>query len=395
MNTNVICADAVRWALKNTSYKSFTEILRECQHFRNIISRGGFKLNGGTFRENNTVQRLVVKICSDQDFARMVMIYNGKSSDSFLGIGECFQAFDKKWLRKNWREVLRAMKDPRPMVMAFLTDGNSTGLRRIGEIIAGQKNFWRDDTPESPNAEIIRKRLRSRYICRALSFLEVKHRAPAQDASQPSDATPASQAAPQNAPAPESASAPAPAPVAQPTAAPAVASTPAAILPPPTAGILPLIPQAPVATAVPPPAPEPPPPAPEKPQVENKRVVDLKREIAAMRKQARADADKAAEALKEKNKQIAALQKRIDEIDASLNGALTELANEKDRQVDNAIALYEKEVFGINPDAKLFAQSIAEKNASLDERVNRAIKLQEERNRKHGTNSELRKQRDR
>lgn len=422
-----ICNEAIKWALRNISYRDFTVMLRECQHFRNIINRGGFKLNGGSFREASTVQRLASKIASDPDFARMIMLYNYRDDGKFTAVSDAYGTFDPKWLRVHWRGVMRFLRDPRPLVLGFIADAGNKELRRIGELLLNINNFWLD-RPEAHNYAVINSRADNRIFLQMMSFLHGKP-IPGLDqiesllaggqgggvanVAQGAGATGKSafetgeifarmplihdvmtlirSAADANA----GGASPADGGAAIPEAAPSGGLI--APLASSGMGILPLTPPSavPVASSASSVASEAVSAPPAVRPGESARIAELRREIAQMRRERREESDKLNAELKEKKRTISSLERRLAEVQDTFDGALRELAEEKDRQVDAAVNAFERTVLGINPDLQLFARQAMEKDGSLDARIRNALERQNELNQRHGSCRQLREERKR
>ncbi len=325
-----ICADALRWALRNTSYTTFNSLLGKCPKLSQAVHRGGFKLAPNTFRDNNTVQRLVTVINNDLEFARLVMLSTVDATSRISPVLQAYEMLSPDWLAAHWRVLFRTLQDPRPWAAAAFADSSQPRLHRLGELLMGKSAFWKDAPPTTGERAI---GAMPSDECRRL------HQFPAVLAHL----MPAGVAAPAD-----------------------NAARPAA------PGLIPLTPAS---------------------ARDSARIGELHQERDQLRKQLRIAEQQHNEAIAAKDKAYAALQGEIGGLRDDLQNALAELAADKDDAVRQQVLNFEALTLGVHPDLETFARLAQQKSVNLKDRVANALQRQRELNRNFGTRQQLRDER--
>ena len=143
---NSICLEAIRWGLRQFSYKDFVAFVQSSPALKSALTKGGFSLNANNFRQENTVRRLLNVLSRREEFAQSLMttIARGrleveKKPNGLLPGG----AATFKWLEEHWRDKFAEMADARPLAILFYRDEAHVRLARMAELLMKARSFWK------------------------------------------------------------------------------------------------------------------------------------------------------------------------------------------------------------------------------------------------------------
>ena len=143
---NSICLEAIRWGLRQFSYKDFVAFVQSSPALKSAMTKGGFTLNANNFRQENTVRRLLNVLSRREEFAQSLLttIARGrqeaeKRPNGLLSGG----AATFKWLEEHWRDKFVEMADARPLAILFYRDEAHVRLARVADLLMKARNFWK------------------------------------------------------------------------------------------------------------------------------------------------------------------------------------------------------------------------------------------------------------
>ena len=144
--SNSICQEAIRWGLRQFSYKDFVVFFQASPTLKSAITKGGFTLNVNNFRQENTVRRLLNLLARREEFTQafLAAVARGyqeaeRKPGGLLAGG----AATYKWLEEHWRDKFAELSDARPLAIAFYHDEAHVRLARVADLLMNARNFWK------------------------------------------------------------------------------------------------------------------------------------------------------------------------------------------------------------------------------------------------------------
>lgn len=432
-----ICPEAIQWMLRRYEFRDFNNALNNDSAVKHALTRGGFTMSERNFRQEKTTRRILVVLQKHDEFAHYFAL---NLAEIFACLEKMLQApketrdAQAAWLEKYWREKFLTMRDPRPLALVCCQLQMYPRLQRLGALLLKAPSFWRGKkNPTTPRKEKTPRAIPTEPL--SLFVAEEKAKRDAENAQrqervekkQKSVLKPEEPAAPVVAPvakAEEPASVSV-APVSQgllPLTKPheaAGAAGPVAPVP----GIVPL-----VASAVPAPSPvvttagedsssavaE---PAVVDPVAESsgqesekwrdsndvqtlksllskarQRNGELSRENDALRKKARTQEELRVKEHRLDGEEKARMQKELTEIRDDFDDAIDELRDQFQEVQRQQMASFYTEALGIHPEQLALLSECVDSGRGLEERANRLLAKQRERDKTFGIYQKLRDQ---
>ncbi len=427
-----ICPEAIQWMLRRYEFRDFNNALNNDPAVKQALTRGGFTLSERNFRQEKTTRRILVVLQKHDEFAHYFAL-------NLAGIFACLEKMlqapketrnaQAAWLENYWREKFLEMRDPRTLALVFCQLQMYPRLQRLGALLLKAPSFWRGKkNPTTPRKEKTPRTVPTEPL--SLFVAEENAKREAENAQRQERVKKKQETAPapvETAPAPvETAPAPvetvavpmAPAsqgllPLTKSHEAGAAAST---VVP----GIVPLVSSSAVAAPVEPAAVEESAAVVSVPVVESvsssgkegekwrdssdvqelksmlskarQRNGELSRENDALRKKARTQEELRAKAQRLDGEEKARMQKELSEIRDDFDDAIDELRDQFQETQRMQMASFYTEALGIHPEQLALLTESVDRGKSLEERANRLLAKQRERDKSHGVYQKLRDQ---
>ncbi len=441
-----ICPEAIQWMLRRYEFRDFNNALNNDPAVKQALTRGGFTLSERNFRQEKTTRRILVVLQKHDEFAHYFAL-------NLAGIFACLEKMlqapketrnaQAAWLENYWREKFLEMRDPRTLALVFCQLQMYPRLQRLGALLLKAPSFWRGKkNPTTPRKEKTPRTVPTEPLSLFVAEENAKREAenaqrqervkkkqetvPAAVETAPA-AVEAVPAAVETAPAPvETVAAPvetvavpmAPAsqgllPLTKSHEAGAAAST---VVP----GIVPLVSSSAVVVPVETAAIEKSAVVAPVPVVESvsssgkegekwrdssdvqelksmlskarQRNGELSRENDALRKKARTQEELRAKAQRLDGEEKARMQKELSEIRDDFDDAIDELRDQFQETQRMQMASFYTEALGIHPEQLALLTESVDRGKSLEERANRLLAKQRERDKSHGVYQKLRDQ---
>jgi hypothetical protein len=451
-----ICPEAIQWMLRRYEFRDFNNALNNDPAVKQALTRGGFTLSERNFRQEKTTRRILVVLQKHDEFAHYFALNLAgifACLEKMLQAPKETRNAQAAWLEKYWREKFLAMRDPRTLALVFCQLQMYPRLQRLGALLLKAPSFWRGKkNPTTPRKEKTPRVVPSEPL--SLFVAEENAKREAENAQRQERAKKKQENAPkpaenapvkaENAPVPvetvpvESApveSAPTPvAPVSQgllPLTKSHEAAVVAPVAPAVVQGIVPLVaPSAPEGAATPEPAAAESAAVDETASEESAPVVapavepvvspvkevekwrdssdvqelksmlskarqrngELSRENDALRKKARTQEELRAKAQRLDGEEKARMQKELSEIRDDFDDAIDELRDQFQETQRLQMASFYTEALGIHPEQLALLTESVDTGKNLEERANRLLAKQRERDKTFGVYQKLRDQ---
>ncbi len=448
-----ICPEAIQWMLRRYEFRDFNNALNNDPAVKQALTRGGFTLSERNFRQEKTTRRILVVLQKHDEFAHYFAL---NLAGIFACLEKMLQApketrnAQAAWLENYWREKFLEMRDPRTLALVFCQLQMYPRLQRLGALLLKAPSFWRGKknpttprkektprtVPTEPLSLFVAEENAKREAENAQRQERVKKKqetalAPVETAPAPVEAAPA---------AVEAAAAPVEAVPAPVEAVPAPVETVAVPMAPASQGLLPLtksheagaaastvvpgivplVSSSAVVVPVEPAAVEESAAVVSVPVVESvsssgkegekwrdssdvqelksmlskarQRNGELSRENDALRKKARTQEELRAKAQRLDGEEKARMQKELSEIRDDFDDAIDELRDQFQETQRMQMASFYTEALGIHPEQLALLTESVDRGKSLEERANRLLAKQRERDKSHGVYQKLRDQ---
>ncbi len=437
-----ICPEAIQWMLRRYEFRDFNNALNNDPAVKQALTRGGFTLSERNFRQEKTTRRILVVLQKHDEFAHYFAL-------NLAGIFACLEKMlqapketrnaQAAWMEKYWREKFLAMRDPRTLALVFCQLQMYPRLQRLGALLLKAPSFWRGKkNPTTPRKEktprVVPPEPLSLFVAEENAKREAENaqrqervKKKQEDASKPAETS--AVVAAESAPAPVAPVAP----VSQgllPLTKSHEAAVEALAAPAVVPGIVPLVaPSAPVAATLeaavaesaaveetvseesaPVVAPAVDPVVSPVKEVEKwrdssdvqelksmlskarQRNGELSRENDALRKKARTQEELRAKAQRLDGEEKARMQKELSEIRDDFDDAIDELRDQFQETQRLQMASFYTEALGIHPEQLALLTESVDTGKGLEERANRLLAKQRERDKTFGVYQKLRDQ---
>ena len=446
-----ICPEAIQWMLRRYEFRDFNNALNNDPAVKQALTRGGFTLSERNFRQEKTTRRILVVLQKHDEFAHYFAL---NLAGIFACLEKMLQApketrnAQAAWLEKYWREKFLAMRDPRTLALVFCQLQMYPRLQRLGALLLKAPSFWRGKkNPTTPRKEktvrVVPPEPLSLFVAEENAKREAENAQRQECVKKKQENAPnsaeipaavAAESAPAIVEAATVESAPASvAPVSQgllPLTKSHEAAVVAPVAPAVVPGIVPLVSSAPAgavtsepaaaeSAAVEEPVPEETSPvvasagepvvSPVK-EVEKwrdssdvqelksmlskarQRNGELSRENDALRKKARTQEELCAKAQRLDGEEKARMQKELSEIRDDFDDAIDELRDQFQETQRLQMASFYTEALGIHPEQLALLTESVDTGKNLEERANRLLAKQRERDKTFGVYQKLRDQ---
>ncbi len=447
-----ICPEAIQWMLRRYEFRDFNNALNNDPAVKQALTRGGFTLSERNFRQEKTTRRILVVLQKHDEFAHYFAL---NLAGIFACLEKMLQApketrnAQAAWLENYWREKFLEMRDPRTLALVFCQLQMYPRLQRLGALLLKAPSFWRGKknpttprkektprtVPTEPLSLFVAEENAKREAENAQRQERVKKKqetalAPVETAPAAVETVPAAvetaPAAVETAPAAVETVAVPMAPVSQGLLpltksheageVAGAASAASTVVP----GIVPLVSSSAVVVPVETAAIEKSAAVVSVPVVESvsssgkegekwrdssdvqelksmlskarQRNGELSRENDALRKKARTQEELRAKAQRLDGEEKARMQKELSEIRDDFDDAIDELRDQFQETQRMQMASFYTEALGIHPEQLALLTESVDRGKSLEERANRLLAKQRERDKSHGVYQKLRDQ---
>ncbi len=447
-----ICPEAIQWMLRRYEFRDFNNALNNDPAVKQALTRGGFTLSERNFRQEKTTRRILVVLQKHDEFAHYFAL---NLAGIFACLEKMLQApketrnAQAAWLENYWREKFLEMRDPRTLALVFCQLQMYPRLQRLGALLLKAPSFWRGKkNPTTPRKEKTPRTVPteplSLFVAEENAKREAENAQRQERVKKKQETVPAAvETAPAAVEAVPAAVETAPAPVetvAAPVETVAVPMAPASqgLLPLTKShgagevagaasaastvvpGIVPLVSSSAVAAPVETAAIEESAAVVSVPVVEGvsssgkegekwrdssdvqelksmlskarQRNGELSRENDALRKKARTQEELRAKAQRLDGEEKARMQKELSEIRDDFDDAIDELRDQFQETQRMQMASFYTEALGIHPEQLALLTESVDRGKSLEERANRLLAKQRERDKSHGVYQKLRDQ---
>ncbi len=434
-----ICPEAIQWMLRRYEFRDFNNALNNDPAVKQALTRGGFTLSERNFRQEKTTRRILVVLQKHDEFAHYFAL-------NLAGIFACLEKMlqapketrnaQAAWLENYWREKFLEMRDPRTLALVFCQLQMYPRLQRLGALLLKAPSFWRGKkNPTTPRKEKTPRTVPTEPL--SLFVAEENAKREAENAQRQERVKKKQETVPA---AVETAPAAVEAVPAAVEAVPAAVETVAVPMAPVSQGLLPLtksheagaaastvvpgivplVSSSAVVAPVEPAAIEESAAVVSVPVVEGvsssgkegekwrdssdvqelksmlskarQRNGELSRENDALRKKARTQEELRAKAQRLDGEEKARMQKELSEIRDDFDDAIDELRDQFQETQRMQMASFYTEALGIHPEQLALLTESVDRGKSLEERANRLLAKQRERDKSHGVYQKLRDQ---
>lgn len=145
-----ICMEAIEWIIPQMPDSFYITLKKSCAHVLIDITRGGFKINRASINSNKILFNRFANLLSRFD-TPIMLAANWAVRENFESSFCFILSLRKDWLRNNWRSLLRAAIDPRPLAIALNSEGNSDSFCRIlgRRLLRWCPSLWRNTLNKS------------------------------------------------------------------------------------------------------------------------------------------------------------------------------------------------------------------------------------------------------
>lgn len=444
-----ICPEAIQWMLRRYEFRDFNNALNNDPEVKRALTRGGFTMSERNFRQEKTTRRILVVLQKHDEFAHYFAL---NLAEIFACLEKMLQApketrdAQAAWLEKYWREKFLAMRDPRPLALVCCQLQMYPRLQRLGALLLKAPSFWRGKkNPTTPRKEKTPRAIPteplSLFVAEENAKRDAENARRQERAKRKEESVPKPEETPAPVAAPAKAEEPAPVSVAsakaEETPAVSVASASQGLLPltkpheasgssgavAPVPGIVPLVgPAVPApspveasagelsSSAVPVPAVAEPVSGPSGKEGEKwrdsndvqtlksllskarQRNGELSRENDALRKKARTQEELRVKEQRLDGEEKARMQKELSEIRDDFDDAIDELRDQFQETQRLQMASFYAEALGIHPEQVALLSESVDSGRGLEERANRLLAKQRERDKTFGVYQKLRDQ---
>jgi hypothetical protein len=376
------------------------------------------KLNANNYRNEVTVTRLVAVLCRNEEWVKALAQILMTTVPQVVVCSYALQAIDDQWLRREWRTLLRTVRNLRCWVFALYSSALKPWHNRVGRLLMDNNALWQGDgfevkipTAESydvasyrrPNPAVLLDAFWDFGIIRSMT----EHDCAVQSAESGKNVTASQRVVREHVimggilgidtnlqerermvrcsavAAGElvftrlngGGNAIAPIPVSAPSVGEKGEKENEDMAPVKPAGLLPLT-------------------APAGAAKDGSRLASALVEKEKLGKKVRILEERVAQLEREKAQLSDEHQREVERLGRELLSAMEALRSEKDAEVEQEVRNFEALLLGVHPDTEAFSRDASAGSTPLASRVEAALKRQAELDRKYDTRQNLRKERE-
>jgi predicted RNA-binding protein with PIN domain len=157
INMPKVSLEAVKWLLQHTPSPAIVEIVRGSGQTLASILKGGFKLDSKSFENASLRLRLSTLLSKEKEMFEAFLL-DVHLMRSWSRPCAAMEIIDPDWLKENWRQFLRTVADPRPLVLGIYWVGKAAEdekLERLCHWLFACPSLWGEPTLAKQDAELL------------------------------------------------------------------------------------------------------------------------------------------------------------------------------------------------------------------------------------------------